>query len=114
MLAQAFSSIVGLGIQSKRMYDVCEDKGWKSGPCAAQALVVAQAAVWAWWTSSQWYCGCYKTPSVQYCAAIGLLPAPAAPPAVGGGVIAPPGPPPPANPGREPEPAPEPSATEVE
>jgi hypothetical protein len=114
MAATAVSAVSSLVIQGNRLREVCNDKGWDSGPCAAQAAVVAGAAVWAWWTISQYYCGCSANPPVQYCAAIGLLPAPPAPPAVGGGAIPPPGPPPPANPGKEPEPAPEPSATEVE
>lgn len=96
MLAQAGGAAVGLYAQTRQLLDVCAKNGWKSGPCIAQLAVVAQGAVWMWWTSSNYYCACTQNPNQNYCAALGLLPAPPAPPAApGGGGLAPPGPPPP-------------------
>ncbi len=94
MMAQAGGAAVGLYAQTRQMIDVCGKNGWNSGPCIAQIAVVAQASVWMWWTSSNYYCACTKQPNAQYCAALGLLPAPNPPPAGGGG-LAPAGPPPP-------------------
>jgi hypothetical protein len=94
MFAQMGGAAAGLYAQSRQMIDVCNDKGWTSGPCLAQIAVVAQASVWMWWTSSNYYCQCRPNPNADYCTALGLLPAPPKP-AGGGGGLAPVGPPPP-------------------
>lgn len=85
IMAQAGSAAVGLFAQSQQLIKVCTAQGWTSGPCIAQGLVVASAALWFWWTGTQYYCACTQNPNANYCAAVGALPAPPNPNPPGGG-----------------------------